>query len=384
MSNRRTERIAVLTSAAKAKSQAKTAAAEQAIRDLIKRGEPITFQAVARAADVSHAFLYNHPQLRSRIEHLRARHRPQPQPSDTSDTDNNLLLALTTQIERLKKQHRAEVQALRDALEQAHGKTSTCAASSPDEAGNPPTIYQSQQQPDLRRHRNLKIEPQITSGVGKTHLATALRHIAVRRRHSVLMLRADALFKRLKAARLDNSVEVEMRRLAQVQLLLIDDFALQPLEATETADFYELVVARHHTASTVLTSNREPAEWLAMMSDPLLAQSAGGRLTFGRTETAVVRWRRRFVHVPMPLIISYRNQVDPDGDLWMSVFEATGHLLPPRTHGTHGRLNREQSHRGHRGACRPAADWDNAVAVQSGAGQLDIDLPDIDSARSFP
>jgi hypothetical protein len=122
VSNRRTERIAVLTSAAKAKSQAKTTAAEQAIRSLIKRDEPITFQAVARAAGVSHAFLYNHAQLRGRIEHLRARHQPQPQPSGTGGTDNNLLLVLTTQIERLKKQHRAEVQALRDALEQAHGE----------------------------------------------------------------------------------------------------------------------------------------------------------------------------------------------------------------------------------------------------------------------
>lgn len=116
-------------------------------------------------------------------------------------------------------------------------------------------------------------------GVGKTHLATALGHIAIRRRNTVLMLRADALFKRLKAARLDNTVEAEMRRLSQVQLLIIDDFALQPLDATETADFYELVVARHHKTSTVVTSNREPAEWLGMMSDPLLAQSAVDRLT---------------------------------------------------------------------------------------------------------
>jgi len=52
-------------------------------------------------------------------------------------------------------------------------------------------------------------------GVGKTHLATALGHIAVRRRVSVHMTRADKLFKRLKAARLDNTVEAEMRRLAQ-------------------------------------------------------------------------------------------------------------------------------------------------------------------------
>ncbi|MEV4734928.1 ATP-dependent 6-phosphofructokinase [Saccharopolyspora sp. NPDC049426] len=58
-----------------------------------------------------------------------------------------------------------------------------------------------------------------------------------------------------------------------------------------------------------------------------LAHAAVHAAMAGRTETAVVRWRRRFVHVPMPLIISHRNQVDPDGDLWMSVLEATGHLV---------------------------------------------------------
>jgi len=115
-------------------------------------------------------------------------------------------------------------------------------------------------------------------GVGKTHLASALGHIAVRRRHSVHMARADKLFKRLKAARLDNTVEAEMRRLAHVQLLILDDFALQPLDATETTDFYELIVERHRKTATVLTSNREPSEWLAMMADPLLAQSAVDRL----------------------------------------------------------------------------------------------------------
>lgn len=132
-------------------------------------------------------------------------------------------------------------------------------------------------------------------GVGKTHLATALGHIAVRRRISTLMLRADALFKRLKAARLDNTVEAEMRRLPQVQLLIIDDFALQPLDATETADFYELVVARHHKTSTVVTSNREPSEWLGMMSDALLAQSAVDRLTSTAHELVIEgeSYRRR-------------------------------------------------------------------------------------------
>ena len=115
-------------------------------------------------------------------------------------------------------------------------------------------------------------------GVGKTHLACALGHIAVRRRRTVHMAPADKLFKRLKAARLDNTLDAEMRRLAGIELLILDDFALQPLDATETADFYQLCVERHRKTATIVTSNRTAEEWLTMMADPLLAQSAVDRL----------------------------------------------------------------------------------------------------------
>jgi DNA replication protein DnaC len=115
-------------------------------------------------------------------------------------------------------------------------------------------------------------------GVGKTHLACALGHIAIRRRRTVHMAPAAKLFKRLKAARLDNTLETEMRRLADVELLILDDFALQPLDAGETADFYQLCVERHRKTATIVTSNRTAEEWLAMMADPLLAQSAVDRL----------------------------------------------------------------------------------------------------------
>ena len=124
-------------------------------------------------------------------------------------------------------------------------------------------------------------------GVGKTFLATALGHIACRRRISVHFERADRLHKRLKAARLDASYDTEMRKLIGVDLLLIDDFALQPLDATETADFYEICVERHHHTATVLTSNRDPSEWLTVMADPMLAQSAVDRLTSAAWELVI-------------------------------------------------------------------------------------------------
>lgn len=124
-------------------------------------------------------------------------------------------------------------------------------------------------------------------GVGKTFLATALGHIACRRRISVHFERADKLMKRLKAARLDASHAEQLRKLIGIDLLIIDDFALQAMDATETADFYELVVERHHRSSTVLTSNRDPSEWLAVMADPLLAQSAVDRMKSAAWELVI-------------------------------------------------------------------------------------------------
>ena len=57
--------------------------------------------------------------------------------------------------------------------------------------------------------------------------------------------------------------------------------------ASSRADLYELVVERHHSAATVLTSNRDPVEWLAVMADPLLAQSAVDRLKSAAWELVI-------------------------------------------------------------------------------------------------
>ena len=69
-----------------------------------------------------------------------------------------------------------------------------------------------------------------------------------------------------------------MRALARIDVLILDDLALQAMDATETSDFYELIVERHQRTSTIVTSNRDPSEWIPVMNDPLLAQSAVDRL----------------------------------------------------------------------------------------------------------
>jgi len=149
-------------------------------------------------------------------------------------------------------------------------------------------------------------------GVGKTHLATALGHIAVRRRRTVHMARAGQLFKKLKATRLDNTTDTEMRRLAAVDLLILDDFALQPLDATATADFYQLCVERHQRAATIATSNRTPEEWLSMMAGPLLAQSAVDRLA--STAHELIIEGQSYRHRQKPSLRSPAAPPGPGGD----------------------------------------------------------------------
>ncbi len=116
-------------------------------------------------------------------------------------------------------------------------------------------------------------------GVGKTFLAHALGHIACRRGMSVMAVRTDHLLKRLKHSRLDNSFDIEIRKILAVDLLILDDFALDAMDVTESRDCYEILIERHRAGSIIITSNRAPDEWLAAFADPMRAQSAVDRFT---------------------------------------------------------------------------------------------------------
>ena len=110
-------------------------------------------------------------------------------------------------------------------------------------------------------------------GVGKTMLAHALGYLAIAQERSVHCETADKLFHRLRACRLDGTYDKELRRLCLVDLLIVDDLALRAMDERETTDLYELVTARHRRASMVVTSNRDPSEWLGMFADPMHGQA---------------------------------------------------------------------------------------------------------------
>jgi len=124
-------------------------------------------------------------------------------------------------------------------------------------------------------HRNVVILGPV--GVGKTFLANALGHLCCRAGFNVRLQRADALLRLLKQSRMDNSREAVMTELATVDVLVIDDFALEPMSREESRDVYQLFVERNARLSTVVTSNRDTAEWIATFDDALLAQSAVDR-----------------------------------------------------------------------------------------------------------
>lgn len=121
------------------------------------------------------------------------------------------------------------------------------------------------------RHQHVLIMGPV--GVGKTLLTHALGHLAIARDLSVHCEPASKLLHRLRASRLDASHASELRRLCTVDVLLVDDLALQPMTTEEASDLFDIVSGRHQTASMVVSSNREPSEWLALLPEPIQAQA---------------------------------------------------------------------------------------------------------------
>jgi DNA replication protein DnaC len=127
----------------------------------------------------------------------------------------------------------------------------------------------------LEAHRHVIVLGPV--GVGKTFISQALGHLACVHGYHVRFVRADDMLRRLRQSRFDNSRDAEMTALTTVDLLIVDDFALEPMSKEESRDVYQLFLERTGQASMIITSNRDTAEWLAMFDDVLLAQSAVDR-----------------------------------------------------------------------------------------------------------
>jgi DNA replication protein DnaC len=119
------------------------------------------------------------------------------------------------------------------------------------------------------------------TGTGKSHIAQALGHEAIRRGFDVLFSTQSKLLGQLHAARATNAYDRRFASLAKVELLIIDDFGLKPLQAPQDEDFHDLVAERYERQSTIVTSNLDFAEWDDAFPNRLLGAAIIDRLRHG-------------------------------------------------------------------------------------------------------
>jgi DNA replication protein DnaC len=128
----------------------------------------------------------------------------------------------------------------------------------------------------IRNHRNVLITG--PCGVGKSWLASALGQKACREDFSVRYLRIPRLFAALDLARGDGTYAKQLRALAKIKLLILDDWGPEPLGPTQQRDLLEIVEDRYDTGSILMTSQVPVERWYEIIANPTLADATLDRL----------------------------------------------------------------------------------------------------------
>ena len=116
------------------------------------------------------------------------------------------------------------------------------------------------------------------TGCSKTWLACALGQQACRQGFSVLYVRVPRLFEELRIAHGDGSFTRKLAALARTDVLLLDDWGVNPLTQPERADLLEILNDRVATRSTIITSQLPVEHWHEYLADPTLADAILDRI----------------------------------------------------------------------------------------------------------
>ena len=116
------------------------------------------------------------------------------------------------------------------------------------------------------------------TGCGKTYLACALGHHACHQGYRVRYYRATRLFEALTISHGDGSYLKLLAQIAKVDVLIIDDWGLEPLSQSQKNDLLEIMEDRHSSKSTIFTSQLPLTKWHDFIADPTLADAILDRL----------------------------------------------------------------------------------------------------------
>ena len=127
-----------------------------------------------------------------------------------------------------------------------------------------------------------------TSGVGKTHLATAIGIAAAKKRTSTYFIKCNDLILNLKKAKLENRLENRLKHYAKYRLLIIDEIGYLPIDAEDAKLFFQLIDLRYEQKSTILTTNAGFKTWGEIFQDPKIANAILDRVLHHATVVSII------------------------------------------------------------------------------------------------
>ena len=117
-----------------------------------------------------------------------------------------------------------------------------------------------------------------SSGVGKTHLATAIGMEASQKRISTYFIHFNDLMTKIKKAYQENRTEAVVKHYSKYKLLIIDEIGYLPIEKEYSNIFFQLIAARYEKKATIITTNQPFSKWGEVFNDPTIATAIIDRL----------------------------------------------------------------------------------------------------------
>lgn len=126
------------------------------------------------------------------------------------------------------------------------------------------------------------------SGVGKTHLATAIGIGAAKKRTSTYFIKSHELIQNLKKARLENRLESRLKHYTKYKLLIIDEIGYLPIDSEDAKLFFQLIDMRYEKRSTIFTTNVNFKSWDEVFQEPKLANAILDRILHHATVVTIM------------------------------------------------------------------------------------------------